>query len=199
MNQVRLFVGIKLDDALCNALKHTQRSFQEECDLASVSRNSIRWVAPQNIHLTLSFLGNTERDRFAELEAAIHRATKSVPRFVLTPSGLGCFPNPRRPNAIWVGLDGELQTPALLARNLETELVELGFPRDERGFQPHLTLARVKRETSHGERARIGEIVKTFPLTTFGTLHAEAVHLISSDLRPSGPLYTTLASIFLKT
>lgn len=194
---MRLFVAIKLDDALCHGLARVQAEFQDACARASVSPRTLKWVQSQSIHLTMRFLGNVDAERIPALEDAIRRATPGIAPFKLTARGLGSFPNPNRPNNIWVGLDGDTRTAALLARNLEQELVGLGFAPDRRGFEPHLTLGRVRQEASAMERARIGEILKNFPTTSFGTIHADAVHLIASELKSSGPVYTTLALIML--
>src|SRR4029079_9758928 len=121
------------------------------------------------------------------LTEMLDRVANEFTTFDIMARELGCFPNLHRPNNIWVVLKGALQTTALLSQRIETECAALGFPRDERGMTPHLTLGRVKQETPRAERAASGALVQRYPLTTFGTIHADAVHLISSDLRPAGP------------
>lgn len=190
MDDLRLFIAIEMDDALRKEMKRVQKQLQDARALSFV-----RWVAPQNIHLTLKFLGNTKQAQVPMLTAALERPARNIAPFQLTARGLGCFPNMRRPNNVWVGLEGDLQTAALLARRIEEECVELGFARDPHGFAPHLTLGRVKREASNDTRTVIGEFIKNAPPTTLGMIHADALHLIASDLRPSGPIYTTLARI----
>ncbi len=189
---LRLFIAIELNDALRAELKRAQKQVQDECLRAAVA-NTIRWVAPQNIHLTLNFLGNFPRAQIPALTTALERAAKYIAPFVLTARGLGCFPNARRPNTLWVGVEGDIQTAALLAQHIEKETHALGFAREERGFAPHLTLARVKRDASNHERAKLGDLVKNFPTQMYGTLHPDAIHLIASDLKPTGSIYTTLA------
>lgn len=189
---LRLFVAIELNDALRAELKRAQKQLQDECLRVSVAQ-AIRWVAPQNIHLTLKFLGNCNRAQLPALTNALERAAHDIAPFVLTARGLGCFPNARRPNTLWVGLEGDIQTAALLAQYIENETNALGFARDERGFAPHLTLGRVKRDASNHERAKLGDIVKSFPSTTYGKIHVDAAYLVASDLKPTGPIYTLLA------
>ncbi len=191
---LRLFIAHKLNDALRDDLKRAQKQLQDERAMQNV-----RWVAPQNIHLTLKFLGNSNRAQIPALTTALERAAKNIAPFELTARGLGCFPNTRRPNIVWVGLEGDLETAALLARHIEKECGALGFARDDRGFTPHLTLGRVKREASNAEPAAIGEIVKNFPLKTFGVIRADALHLIASELRANGPLYTTMVRVAFET
>lgn len=190
---IRAFIAIELDDQLREALRRLQRQLQDE-----PAARFVRWVAPQNIHLTLKFLGNIDENRVPEISGALTRSAQNVPPLILLARGLGCFPNTRRPNNIWVGLTGALDLASQLTRQIEDECAAVGLPRDERGFTPHLTLGRIRREVSLGERAAVGELVKHEPQADLGEIEVNAVHLIQSDLRPSGPIYTTLATIPLR-
>lgn len=194
MEQLRLFIAVELNDALRGELKRAQTQLQNE-----LGGKIVRWVAPHNIHLTLKFLGNCARAQIPHLTDALARAANHCAPFVLVARGLGCFPNARRPNVIWVGLDGEIQAAALLAQTIEAECARLDFARDARGLTPHLTLGRVRRETSLVERAALGAHIAQFPPTLLGEIRANAVHLIASDLKPSGPVYSILASQELTT
>jgi len=192
MESLRLFFAIAIDPALKGELEGLEANLAKP-----IHSSNIRWVAPKNIHLTLCFLGNVNRARVTPLQSVLEDVARAIPSFELTAQGVGCFPNFKRPNNIWVGLEGDVQTAALLARTLETRLSALGFPKDDRGFTPHLTLGRVKRELSGAERERIGSVVREFRTDALGAIHADAIHLISSDLTPSGPIHTTLASAHL--
>ncbi len=193
MGPLRLFIALELDDTLRRNLKRVQTQFQDAKNCGAVSREIVRWVAPQNIHLTLKFLGNTNSDRVPALKNALERIAHNTAPFQLNARGLGCFPNTRRPNNVWVGLDGALDRAVLLAQHIEQECATLGFERDERGFTPHLTLGRVQRDAANGQRAALGECIKTFPRADYGSIDARAVFLISSDLRPGGPIYTIVS------
>lgn len=189
---LRLFIAIELSDVLRAELKRAQKQIQDEFARVSVSHR-IRWAAPQNIHLTLRFLGNSNRTHVPALQDALTQVATRFAPIELSARGLGCFPNARRPNTIWCGLDGDTNTTALLAQQIETATCALGFARDERGFTPHLTIGRIERKATNAERAAMGEIVKNFPAQTFGSVRADAIYLIASDLRPQGPLYTILS------
>lgn len=197
-NGLRLFIAIELDEALRTQLKRAQNELQAELRQNRAGEHVTRWVAPQNIHLTLKFLGNVNRTQISPLTTALERAANKLMPFELTAQGLGCFPNTNRPNNVWVGLAGDLDAAALLARRIEGGCAELGLERDWHGFTPHLTIGRVKREASNRDRTALGTVVKAFPETTFGTIYADAVNLIVSDLKPTGPIYTTLARISLE-
>lgn len=189
---LRAFVAILLDPDLQRALTSLERQLQDEH-----AAQFVRWVAPENIHLTLKFLGNVERARVAALADALARAAAEFAPFTLTARGLGSFPNTRRPNNIWVGLEGDVAIATQLAQRIEDECATLGFPREKHGFAPHLTLGRVKRHVSPRDRAAVGALVEHFPATTFGTIRVTAVHLMQSDLYPSGPIYSPLRQITL--
>lgn len=196
MNQdtLRLFVAIELDDALKQELERLERALRTSSEFRQV-----RWVEAKNIHLTLKFLGNIERSRADGLTAALQRAANGISAHQLVAQSLGAFPNFNRPNNIWVGLAGDVKTTALLAQRIENECAREGFARDERGFNPHLTLGRVKKEASNSERAAVGSAIRAITPATFGTIRTDAVCLIASDLRPTGPVYRTLAKIPLGT
>lgn len=195
MEPLRLFIAVELEDALRAALKRAQNQLQDECSRTNVASNSVRWVAPQNIHLTFKFLGNVKKDRVPALQNALARAAEHIAPFELTARGVGCFPNARRPNNVWVGLEGDVARAALLAQRVETECAASGFARDERGFTPHLTLGRVKRDASNSQRAALGELVKKISPETYGIIYARTVYLIASDLQPRGPVYTILSKV----
>ncbi len=196
MATLRLFSAIELDDALRAALRRAQTALQNET--RNGVGNCIRWVAPQSVHLTLKFLGNADSSALPALHQTLARLAAQHAPFTLTARGLGCFPNARRPNNVWVGLAGDVARAALLARDLDDACAALGFARDERGFTPHLTLGRVRREAGDAERAALGALVARHPSETYGEIHARAIALIASDLRPTGPVYTILSQHLLR-
>lgn len=190
---LRLFIAIEPDDALGVELRRLENALR-----AAPATRIVRWVDPKNIHLTLKFLGNVEGERVAALTAALERAAAGLAPFALSVRGLGAFPHLGRPNNIWVGLEGNVPAAALLARRIEDECAGEGLVRDEHGFNPHLTLGRLNRGATNAERAAVGRVLTAVPKATYGTIHATAVQLISSDLYPTGPVYNTLAEIRLR-
>jgi 2'-5' RNA ligase len=189
VESIRAFIAVELTDDLRRALRSMQRQLQ-----TAPGASAVRWVAPENIHLTLKFLGNMDAARVTELSAALQTAVAGAAPFTLALRGLGCFPNTRRPNVIWVGVEGAVGEVAALAVRIEQAAAALGYPLEDRPFSPHLTVGRIKREARSDDRAVIGRAVESFPATELGVLRAEDVRLIKSDLRPDGPLYTTLAT-----
>jgi 2'-5' RNA ligase len=198
MEPLRLFIALELDDAMRAALKRAQVQLQDEKNNGRVAKKCVRWVAPQNLHLTLKFLGNSNPSHLPTLQRALTRIAENTLPFQLCARGLGCFPNAHRPNNVWVGLEGDVARAALLVRQIDDACAALGFARDERGFTPHLTLGRVKREVNHAQRAALGEHVARFAPETYGEIRARSIALISSNLRPDGPVYTIVSEHFFK-
>ena len=109
-------------------------------ELAGMGR-ALKTVDPDNLHVTLKFLGQTEMDLVPEVRALMERAARSRESCELSIATLGAFPHVDRPSVVWAGLDGA-ETLATLAADLEAGLQPHGFPRENRPFVPHLTLAR---------------------------------------------------------
>ena len=109
----------------------------------------VRWVDPENYHVTLKFLGNVTEDRIAEVEEALNRVASTTSGIDLSVEGFGAFPTIRRPNIIWIGVE---PTPSLrcLKQDLEWALTNCGFARETRAFHPHLTLGRADAQGGAG-------------------------------------------------
>jgi 2'-5' RNA ligase len=192
MATLRAFIAINLDDALRGELDRVLRRLRGE----PIS-GFVRWVMPDSVHLTLKFLGDMDSVRTPHVLHAMQTACADMPHFDLTVRGAGCFPNFQRPNVIWAGLIGQVQAATQLAQRIESECAVLGFDPEERPFSPHLTLGRVKRETAMTERNQVGEMVRRLDIGQLGVMHADVVHLMRSELRPGGAVYSSLGSVKL--
>ena len=190
---VRVFVAIPLPDEVLGALGDVQRRFSR-----GIPDRSVRWVRPEGIHLTLKFLGDTPVDRLPAVEAALGAVTTNAPAFTFAVGGAGCFPNPRRPRVVWVGIDEPKGRLMRLQGAIEEALDSIGFPPEGRAYQPHLTLGRITQSTSRGEAARVGEIVVGAAVAVLGQARAAQVNLIRSILKPTGAEYGTLAQFSLR-
>lgn len=187
MSTVRTFIAIELDEELRTNLGRLQASLRQQ-----ISPRSVRWVRPEGIHLTLKFLGDTPQEKVPAIQDALAEATAAVEPFRFSVGGLGCFPNPRRPRVVWVGLQEVTGRLVRLRDAVEAHVAPLGFPTERRSFSPHLTLGRVQRHASKSEVREIGELVATSAIGTIDEMAVTAVSFIKSDLRPSGAVYTTL-------
>lgn len=112
----------------------------------------VAWVPPANLHLTLRFVGSVDEALVEGMAGRLRpRLLRRAP-FDLRVRGLGAFPSIEKPRVLWVGLDGG--EPLLsLQREVEAALCELGLPREERPFHPHLTVGRVKEQADGAQVA----------------------------------------------
>lgn len=187
---LRTFIAIELDEPLRQALGRVQGKFKRQ-----IAPRDVRWVEIENLHLTLKFLGDTPRSRLPEIEAALRAACAGHAPFEIGFEGRGCFPNLRRPRVIWVAVRDRGLALARLQADVEKHVAPLGWPTEERGFSPHLTLGRVARGVDRDGEEAIGQIVEKTVVEQIGVQRVTAVSLMQSDLRPSGPIYTRLLSV----
>lgn len=150
----------------------------------------VKWVEPAHLHLTLQFLGNITDEQARAAEAALRSVCADEPPLELILSGLGAFPNTRRPTVVWVGLDGETERLGRLADGMAVRLAECGIDREARTFVPHLTLGRV--HSGKNLEALSAALEKSQPPLAF---RARAGGLFHSTLTPTGPIHTLRAGV----
>ena len=181
MADLRLFIAVELSREVRELLAAVQR------DLAAGGAD-VKWSAPENIHLTLKFLGDTPEAEVTKLSAALDEAAAGCSAHVARLSEVGAFPDARRPRTIWVGLDEPTGQLAALQKSVERVTGYL-VPPDPRGFTPHLTLGR----TRSGRNVRqLSAMLDGYRLTTLLEVPVAEVLLIRSVLGRGGPAYTTL-------
>jgi 2'-5' RNA ligase len=148
-----------------------------------------RWVRPENLHVTLKFIGEVPETKLSVIRAALASVRSEQP-VTLDFRGLGFFPNEKHPRVFWVGIEASPNLKTLAAE-IDGTTEKLGIPREQRPFSPHLTLARF-------EPPRLPETLRAAIQENagceFGSLHASQFHLIESKLKPSGAEYTTVES-----
>ena len=147
----------------------------------------VAWVGAENLHITLKFLGGVEDTRLSDVADAVGAAA-AVRAFDVELRGLGAFPTPTRPRVIWAGA-ADAPAFAELAAGVDRSLGALGFPPEERGFTPHVTLGRVREPRRDRALASALTAGGTRP---FGMLRVARVSLMRSDLSPRGARYTEL-------
>jgi RNA 2',3'-cyclic 3'-phosphodiesterase len=188
---IRAFVAIYPDEITAGELKKTQHKLQME-----LNRLKIRWLPPEQWHLTLQFLGNLKSSRLPEFETAIEKVAGQTASFTATAEHLGCFPNAKRPSIIWAGLNRDPGPILSFKAQLDAELVKLGFVLESRPFHPHFTLGRV-REVRTTESREIAEALHRHASTQFGSWPIKTVELMRSELSPRGATHSILRSFAL--
>lgn len=158
------------------------------------SLTGLRWVAPENLHLTLKFLGSVDENGVTPMMHALENALRPIPCSLIGAKGIGVFPNIRRARVLWIGLEGHGLFQ--LADAVETALEPLGFSREKRDFAPHLTLARWRNPGLQPEKLK--EQLSIWQNHDFGKSRVYNVVLFQSVLMPKGAAYTSLGEIPLK-
>jgi RNA 2',3'-cyclic 3'-phosphodiesterase len=146
-----------------------------------------RWVNPENLHVTLKFIGEVESQLvLAICEALV--AIRAVQPLTLTLRGIGFFPNARRPSVAWIGIEAP-PTLAFIVSEINRLLTPLGIQPDTKPLVPHLTIARFKENRLSSE---LQAEIEKWKDHNFGAVSASEIHLVESRLKSSGAEYTTL-------
>ncbi len=154
----------------------------------------LKVVSPDQLHLTLKFLGDTEDGLVPEIVTAMREAASGVRPFEIRVRGTGAFPSLGRMNVIWVGVEGA-EPLTRIAAALEASMEPLGFRREHRTWKAHVTLARVK---GSGDLDRTRTILRARAADEFGTHRVDAIHLKKSVLTPQGAQYSVVESLRLE-
>lgn len=148
----------------------------------------VRWARPENVHLTLKFLGDVQEEVLESVRAALGETCAVYAPFNVELAGLGAFPSARRARIIWAGVGEGSEQLRSLASDLDAALAPLGFERERRPYTPHLTLGRVQGRPANLD---LPTIVGSFG---FGV---GSVELVESVLTPEGAVYETLDTFAL--
>jgi len=183
---VRLFVGIEAPETWRDAGRRVQEA------LPPAVREHARIVDPGNMHLTLRFIGEVEARVLPALQLALAGTLPPV-ALHLELTGIGTFGAPARTSVAWLGVGGDIEAlHALASRADEAVATVLGSPLEERGLQPHITLARVRRQATPADRCLIAEAVAAIPLPPPLPFEAREAVLIESHLGSGGSRYEVL-------
>ncbi len=184
---IRSFLAIELPEPILRKIGEVQGGLRS-------SRADVRWTNPEAIHLTLKFFGNIEESRIDPILKSIEGPIRNAHPFSLKVRGVGAFPHLKNPRVIWIGLVDEREALTTLQKQIEIYLEKIGFQPEDRPFHPHLTLGRMK--SSRGKEELAGRM-EGYREEAFGDFEVERVVLFKSDLRPSGPIYTSLRELRL--
>ncbi len=185
---MRLFIAIELDDAVREELGRF---------IAELRRGGgpVKWVEPKNLHLTLKFLGEIPDGRAAEAAQILRDCAAGIAPFRLDAKGVGGFPNLKRPRVVFVGAEDERRAAHELARRLNEEMQLIDVPAEDRPFQCHITLARLREpRLSPRQTAALEACAER----SFGALAVARVTLMRSTLTPTGPVYEAVERVDLK-
>ena len=161
-----------------------------EKEIKSTGAN-VKLVEPNNVHITLKFLGDTEETKIDEIENIIKKSVEETTPFDIQLIGTGVFPNPGYIKVIWIGIKQGEQI-GTIADKIDEQLIKLGFEREKRRFSSHLTIARVKTAEN---KEKLLQVIEKYRDTEFMSIKVDTVRLKKSELTPKGPIYTTLKEV----
>ncbi len=180
-DSIRSFLAFDIDsDTVLNRLATAQSQLAQ-------TGADLKLVEPQNIHITVRFLGNITPSMVEQVFDAMKK-TQFTP-FTVQIKGLGAFPNPNYARVIWAGITTGADQLKNIFSQLEPRLQGLGFTPDPQGFSPHLTIARVR---SGRNKQQLSQLIAENGDYEFGAVNAKCLRLKQSNLTPKGPVYSTL-------
>lgn len=185
---LRLFVSLALPVEAKSAVMDLQRSLRSR-----LGERGIRWLYSTQLHLTLRFLGDVPTSVVGQLTSALAQAAAGTAVFELALTGLGCFPSARQPRVLWLGFDGQLDSLHSLQAGVQAATGAWGKVED-RQFHPHLTLARIQPHARVNARVW-RELEQRHAARRLVSWRVDAVHLMRSELRPAGAVYTAVAAL----
>jgi 2'-5' RNA ligase len=186
---IRAFIAIELPPSVISLLEKTQQDFKSAGLRA-------KWVRPENIHLTLKFLGNIDPGDIDKIGDAMSDTVMDLDPLTLAARGVGVFPGIKRPRVIWVGLGGQTQLLFAVQRKLEDNLAVIGFAKEKRPFKGHLTLGRFRQAVDPHTTSRVIQEHADLKSEDFT---ANRIVLFQSDLKPTGPVYSGLKQAIFNT
>jgi 2'-5' RNA ligase len=184
---MRTFIAIEIPTEIKSALTALQTDLRR-------AGADVSWTKPENMHLTLNFLGEVDERRIGEIEKACVSSSAEFQPFTLSLNGTGVFPNARQPRILWAGVAGEIEKAVEMRRRLEERLALIGFEPEEKDFRPHLTIGRVK---SNRKTRELLALADAHGLPALSFVVTEIV-LMKSELRPEGAEYTPIARASLR-
>jgi RNA 2',3'-cyclic 3'-phosphodiesterase len=182
---LRLFLAINLPEA-------ERRAMRDAVAPMRAAARGVSWVAEENLHLTLKFLGPQPATEVERLREALAPPVRRARACTLEIGGLGAFPNLRAPRVVWVGVAPEPRLE-LLHHDVEIACADLGYDLDGRPFRPHITLGRVRDPLPPAEARALADAARGVRYA--GRSPARSLEIIASDRAPTGAHYTVMASL----
>ena len=182
---IRAFLAIEPPEDILQAMSGLQEKLKREVS------GKISWTRPEGRHLTLKFFGDVSMEDVDKISAAVQNRVASGLSLNLKVEKLGVFPDARKPRVLWCGMAGDVAQLSVLQKQLDIDFDALGFPKDDRPFRAHLTLARIKDPRGV---SGLGEALAKHGAFAAGEFICRELVLFQSRLMPQGAVYTKLAA-----
>jgi RNA 2',3'-cyclic 3'-phosphodiesterase len=190
MEMLRAFIAIEIPIEIKTAIAN------QTAGLRRIAGQAVRWVASENTHLTLKFLGELSPANAGLLAQALQAECDQQPVFEISAGGIGCFPNPRRPRVIWIGLNAPRDLKHL-QHNIEAAAARLGYAAEDRPFSAHLTIGRIREQAALTDIKNLQAALGGLKIGELGHFSVKSITLFKSELRPGGSCYTALSHALL--
>lgn len=184
---IRVFIAIEIDSEIKNKLSEY---------LSTLKRTyaDVKWVAPENIHLSLKFIGYIEKETLINLNKIINDAVSCIGPFSISIGNIGAFPSIEKPRVVFVCVQERGNNLLKIYEKLDKGVEPLGIKRESKKYVGHITLGRVK---SQKNISKLKNILNSGTECYFGLEKVTSLSLIQSKLTPTGPLYTRLNNFIL--
>ena len=184
---MRVFIAIDIDEIIKQDLADLQAELQRKVD---TKRSDAKWTNPENIHLTLKFLGEAKDAQVVEICNVAKEVASRYEKFDIDFEKVGHFGG-KSARVLWVGAGENCTELSELQQELEEELAEIGWAKENRKYAAHLTLCRIKNPSAGFKLAQLTPSYDDFKL---GTCSADAITVYQSELTSSGPNYIVLGN-----
>ncbi|MEO0098414.1 MAG: RNA 2',3'-cyclic phosphodiesterase [candidate division WOR-3 bacterium] len=174
---IRSFIAISIPEEVKKEISKIVKEYEAK-------KYPFRWVAPENLHITLIFLGEVSEKFLLEAKSEIKKVAERTKSFPIRLGGFGAFPSLRNPRVIWIGVPLGGKEVEELQKDLVESLTRIGFKPEEKKFHPHLTIARAK-----GSLKEIDLWERRYESEEF---LVDRVILFKSTLTPEGPIYNKI-------
>ena len=185
MKTLRAFIAVEMPHHVADAIRKSQQALKRY-------GIHLRWVRPENVHLTLRFLGDIAADTVPGIQNAMTQAVSGCLPFQLQVKGIGVFPGIKRPQVVWLGVGGQVDLLDGLYQELSMRLSGLGIPPETRPFRGHLTIGRVKGRL---DSERLGMTLSELAEVETKLFTVAGYCLFKSDLTPGGAMHTPLVQV----
>ena len=188
---LRLFIAIELPEMIRKPLSDSLK------DSIVIKKKKARLTSKENLHITLKFLGDVQQDKRGDLQAAIANSVGGIGPFELKIHSGGVFPAIKKPRILWAGFDISKEL-SVLVNNLENEFEKIGYSKDLKPFQPHITLARIPDYVSTMIPVEKDEIIQNLEKIDLPPFTVDKISLMKSILLPGKPEYQVISTQNLK-
>ncbi|MFC1708516.1 RNA 2',3'-cyclic phosphodiesterase [Candidatus Omnitrophota bacterium] len=187
---IRTFIALEISDGVKEQISQIQEKFKQTESLKA------KWVAKENVHLTLKFLGDTQLKHVEKIKDKLKECLQNEKAIDCNLSNIGVFPNERFTRVIWVSIKGGDAQIIDMAKKLDKTLCKLGFKKEKREFKTHITICRPKQILEYNQfKATLDKINRDFQPKSFSI---NKVSFFESKLTPQGPIYTSLLDVILQ-